>query len=228
MSTLAVFIVLGGGAYAATKLPKNSVGNAQLKNNAVTNRKIKNNAVTTKKVKNGTLLRSDFKKGQLPRATKGAAGASGAAGDTGSQGAAGPQGTPGDLGPPGPPGNRGSPGFALAYFDKGDDTLHVNNIDPLASVTIAGNVVLLGRVILSYTQAGTEPVTCTLYESGNSGTALDSYTTTLSPNVPQTALLMATIKNAANAYNLACNDALNAVAGTAPTLVAFSVDQVKP
>jgi hypothetical protein len=36
MSTLAVFLVLGGGAYAATRLPKNSVGTKQLKNGSIT------------------------------------------------------------------------------------------------------------------------------------------------------------------------------------------------
>ena len=36
VATLAIFLVLGGGAYAATKLPKNSVGTKQLKKGAVT------------------------------------------------------------------------------------------------------------------------------------------------------------------------------------------------
>ncbi len=36
MATLAVFLVLGGGAYAATSLPKNSVGSQQLKAGAIT------------------------------------------------------------------------------------------------------------------------------------------------------------------------------------------------
>lgn len=41
MATVAVFIALGGGSYAAIKLPANSVGNKQLKKNAVTLKKIK-------------------------------------------------------------------------------------------------------------------------------------------------------------------------------------------
>ena len=36
MATIAVFIALGGASYAATQLPKNSVGSKQLKKNAVT------------------------------------------------------------------------------------------------------------------------------------------------------------------------------------------------
>ncbi len=34
MATAALFIALGGGAYAAFKVPKNSVGTKQLKNGA--------------------------------------------------------------------------------------------------------------------------------------------------------------------------------------------------
>lgn len=44
MATIAVFIALGGGAYAATQLPKNSVGAKQLKVGAVTQNKIDKSA----------------------------------------------------------------------------------------------------------------------------------------------------------------------------------------
>lgn len=79
MSSIAVFMVLGGSAYAAATLPKNSVGSKQ----------IKSNAVTSSKVKNGSLLSKDFKAGQL------VVGAPGAAGLTGPQG---PKGDKGDTG----------------------------------------------------------------------------------------------------------------------------------
>jgi hypothetical protein len=58
MSTIAVFLALGGGAYAVT-VPRNSVGTKQLKANAV----------TAAKVKNRSLLASDFKRGQLSLGT---------------------------------------------------------------------------------------------------------------------------------------------------------------
>lgn len=53
MSSIAVFLILGGGAAIAAKsiLPKNSVGKKQLQANAVTTAKIKKNAVTTAKIK---------------------------------------------------------------------------------------------------------------------------------------------------------------------------------
>ena len=47
MATIAVFIALGGASYAATQLPKNSVGTGQLKNGAVTKRKISKKTVSS-------------------------------------------------------------------------------------------------------------------------------------------------------------------------------------
>jgi hypothetical protein len=46
MATVAVFIALGGGAYAATQVKKNSVGTKQLKNNAVTGAKVKDGSLS--------------------------------------------------------------------------------------------------------------------------------------------------------------------------------------
>jgi hypothetical protein len=51
MSTIAVFLLLGGGAaFAATKLGKNTVGTKQIKNNAVSTAKIQNGAINGEKV----------------------------------------------------------------------------------------------------------------------------------------------------------------------------------
>jgi hypothetical protein len=44
ISLIALFVALGGSAYAASSLPKNSVGTKQLKNNAVTEKKIAKSA----------------------------------------------------------------------------------------------------------------------------------------------------------------------------------------
>ena len=46
ISCLALFVALGGAAYAATKLPANSVGTKQLKKNAVTGSKVKSHTLT--------------------------------------------------------------------------------------------------------------------------------------------------------------------------------------
>ena len=50
ISLIALFVALGGTTYAATSLPKNSVGTKQLKKNAVTGPKIKSKAVTAAKI----------------------------------------------------------------------------------------------------------------------------------------------------------------------------------
>ena len=83
MATLAVFIALGAGAYAAG-LPKNSVKAKQIKAGAVRTAELAANAVTSPKVANASLLVEDFAAGQLPA------------------GPAGPQGDQGAQGPPGP------------------------------------------------------------------------------------------------------------------------------
>lgn len=91
VATLALFIALGGGAYAVSRLPANSVGTRQIKNKAVTPKKLARSTVS--------LL-------------KGATGATGAKGDTGP---AGPQGAAGAQGPEGPAGPAtGAAGGALA------------------------------------------------------------------------------------------------------------------
>src|SRR5579884_1956209 len=50
ISLIALFVALGGTTYAATSLPRNSVGTGQLKKNAVTASKIRNGAVTAAKI----------------------------------------------------------------------------------------------------------------------------------------------------------------------------------
>jgi hypothetical protein len=111
---IALVIAMAGTGYAATRLPKNSVGSKQLKNNAVTSKKVKNGAVTSKKVKNGSLLSKDFKSGQVP---------------AGPRGPQGPQGVPGAAGAAGPAGAPGSAlAFAHVYADNTIDAARSENV----------------------------------------------------------------------------------------------------
>jgi hypothetical protein len=66
MATVAVFLALGGGAYAALKVPKNSVGARQLVNGAVTSKKLHNGAVTARKLANGAVTGAKVLAGSLP------------------------------------------------------------------------------------------------------------------------------------------------------------------
>jgi hypothetical protein len=55
ISSVALFMSLGGVGYAAISIPNNSVGTAQLRNNAVTSSKLNNNAVSYKKIQAGAV-----------------------------------------------------------------------------------------------------------------------------------------------------------------------------
>lgn len=72
MSSIAVFLVLGGATALAAGLAKNSVGSKQIKKNAVTTAKIKNNAVTTAKIKNGGVTGSKLAAGAVGGSALGA------------------------------------------------------------------------------------------------------------------------------------------------------------
>ncbi len=91
MATVAVFIALGAGAYAAG-LARDTVKSKQIKAGAVKADELADNAVTSPKVANGSLLSEDFAGGQLP---------SGQQGPQGERGLQGAQGTPGEPGEPG-------------------------------------------------------------------------------------------------------------------------------
>ena len=84
MSTIAVFLALGGVGWAATTLPANSVGTAQIIDKSVGTNDLADKAVTSAKLNPSVL--SLFK---------------GQKGDTGAQGLQGPIGPKGDTGDPG-------------------------------------------------------------------------------------------------------------------------------
>jgi hypothetical protein len=73
VSTLALFVALGGGAYAAGALPAHSVGSRQLKKNAVTRTAIKSNAVNGAKVADGSLTGADIRLSALGKVPSAAA-----------------------------------------------------------------------------------------------------------------------------------------------------------
>jgi len=106
---VALFVALGGASYAAIKIPRNSVGTAQLKKNSV----------NSAKVKNRSLLAADFKQGQLPRGQTGAAGATGPTGSTGDPGPTGEAGPTGGTGVTGSTGATGPTGLSSTAVMSG-------------------------------------------------------------------------------------------------------------
>ena len=147
MSTIAVFIALGGTSYAVAR---NSVGTPQLKNGAV----------TSQKVKDGSLSASDFQVDALPR---------------GPRGSSGPQGPQGPAGPSGPSGAGEvlqavrAAGVAIPSTTGGSATV--------ATLTVpAGTWSLRAQTNVRYVPAssGSEWFTCTLRTA--TGQALGSGT----------------------------------------------------
>jgi hypothetical protein len=65
VSTMALFAAIGGVGWAATVLPKNSVGSKQIKKNAVTGAKIKAGAVSASKIKAGAVGASKLAPGAV-------------------------------------------------------------------------------------------------------------------------------------------------------------------
>jgi hypothetical protein len=75
VATLALFLAIGGFGYAATKLPKNSVGSKQLKKNSVVTAKVKNEAITTAKIAGDAVTGAKLDEstlGEVPRAASAA------------------------------------------------------------------------------------------------------------------------------------------------------------
>jgi uncharacterized low-complexity protein len=120
VATLALFVALGGASYAATQLPRNSVGTKQLKKNAVTAQKIAKGAVTKAKL--------------------------GADAQAALTGPAGPAGLTGPKGDAGPRGETGAPGPNEAFTTEApDETVVGTTATEIASMTLpAGQWLLFG------------------------------------------------------------------------------------
>jgi Collagen triple helix repeat (20 copies) len=151
VSSLALFIALGGVSWAAATLPANSVGTRQLKDNAV----------TAEKVANRSLRAEDFARGTLLVGPQGADGAAGPAGPAGPAGAAGAKGDKGDRGEQGPAG----PSACDSLLCPDSDLIDNGRV----SVSIDGVEIGTGT---AYGASCTTPATCTVRIGGPTGSAL--------------------------------------------------------
>jgi hypothetical protein len=118
VASVALFVGLGGGAYAATELPSRSVGARQLRTGAV----------TSTAVRNGSLRATDFAPGQLP---------------AGQKGQQGPQGL---RGAQGPKGDRGPAGIAGTVVRVSAGMVSANSLAAMTVTCHSGEVALGGGV----------------------------------------------------------------------------------
>jgi hypothetical protein len=116
VALFALFVALSGVGVAASNLPNNSVGTAQIRNDSVTAAKIAHDSIPSVLIKNGSLTAADFAAGQIP------AGPKGDKGDTGATGPQGLQGQKGDRGLAGPAGVMGTMAVAKAGVWVADDS----------------------------------------------------------------------------------------------------------
>jgi hypothetical protein len=210
MSTIAVFAVLGGGAYAASTLPKNSVGSPQ----------IKTNAVTSAKVKDGSLVKKDFKAGQLP------AGAKGDTGPQGPQGLKGEKGEQGIQGLQGEQGQRGERGPSDGYSSANNAGTASIGAGPEDTLNVpAGKYVVTATAdIENGPTGGAGSTTCTLKAGA---TPIDSITVELAADGATVdhgtmALSGAGGFDSANSFSVDCSNS-----GTAGQLINLDIQAVQ-
>jgi hypothetical protein len=177
-ASLALFLALGGAAYAATQLPKNSVGTNQIRKEAVTAGKI------AKKTR------------QQLQGNRGPAGQQGPQGKTGKQGAKGATGARGAQGNTGAPGIDGT-GPALEVV-AGPKLIEVGGSTVVSQNLAPGAYVITADVVVE--SAATTAVTCTL--NGSNSEAVGN----VQPNLPVT-LTLSGVRSlgAASAATLTCS-----------------------
>jgi len=128
VASIALFVALAGGAYAATQLPKNSVGAAQLKKNAVTPTKISPAAKSALSTPG-------------PKGATGAKGPAGPRGETGARGEAGPR---GDTGLKGDTGSAGPGATILNWDEAASATPTPHTIGTVLGVTFSAECAIPG------------------------------------------------------------------------------------
>ncbi len=188
LAGLALFLVLGGSATAASGL--------------INGKKIKKGTVTAKQIKNKTIT-----KGKLSKKTvKSLKGATGPKGDTGAQGA------PGQPGPTGPAGADGKDGVVTA---DSETEIGPENVVANVDKSLANIIVPSGKYVVNadfnYTSASNALVLCAI-KNDNSIVALTRFSGTVPVN---SVALNGYVKDPATNLSLVCN---STAAGTASNI----------
>jgi hypothetical protein len=159
VSSLALFVALGGTSYAAM-----TVTGREVRDGSLTGRDIRNGSITSADVRNGSLRSGDLLSGTA----------------TGAPGPAGPQGERGPAGAPGPQGERG-PSTAYAFVSAADRRM----VDPVSTELghldlPGGKYVLAAKVHTDNEGLSALDVSCVL--TGPGTTVLDLGEATMAAN----------------------------------------------
>ena len=151
-ASLALFLALGGAAYAATQLPKNSVGTNQIRTEAVTAAKI---AKKTRQQLQGA------------RGPAGQQGPQGKTGKTGAKGATGARGAQGNTGAPGVDGT----GPAFEATAKPTAPTAIGTLTQVVGLSLApGQYATSANVVVQGSAGAT--VSCTLLNGGEASATI--------------------------------------------------------
>jgi hypothetical protein len=163
ISTLCLFLVLGGSAYAATALPKGSVGTEQLKAAAVTPAKLSGAAKSAMQGEPGATGATGAPGPAGPQGERGERGPAGETGETGKQGLQGIQGIQGLTG------DRGPAGPAASFTAGATPPATAQRTLGTAQVTVesAGKLLVMARMLgeMHCLDSGAE-VTVAIYVDG--------------------------------------------------------------
>ena len=132
VSTLCLLLVLGGGVAWAASLPRNSVGDDQIKTNAVGAAEIRGNAVGAAEIKRNAVGASEIRDGAL----------------TAREFSPGLrlQGPPGQRGDRGLPGQPGAPATKLFAYVNSEGTLAFQSgVDGISHTTLGSYVLAFNR-----------------------------------------------------------------------------------
>lgn len=139
MATVAVFIALGGGAYAAVTLPAHSVGTRQIRPHAVTRSRLADHSVSTAALARDSVSLNRLSSGVRSLLTRTATGVQG------------PAGAPGVTGPVGAPGTR-------SFQAAGSDTANYASGATLVSLSVPSNGLYILFSAVTLANNGPDPV----------------------------------------------------------------------
>ena len=184
VACIALLVALGGVGVAATRLPTNSVGTAQLRAGSV-------NSI---KVRNRSLRAIDFALNQLP------AGPQGIPGPAGPAGPAGPVGAKGAQGPAGP-------SDASVDYVAGPVVAAPNSLNRIATLSVKGpgSFVLWSKVWLTRPQAGQPTVTSCILKAGNGDSDVAIGTSPTGTPTELVNVLASDFTDTSTTVNLFCN-----------------------